>query len=146
MKIAFFLVQRRRGFDIVSIRIFVDWRHTGGSGFFTPGGKVCLLPTSASGWVLRHWWLPQPPRRKEKWQSKNNCHRPKGCVLTKFHLVANGKEFLWTKIVLTYCEKKNCFSDQEKRLKFEAEDWEFAKFLRSLEQFILTVNGQNNFW
>ena len=85
----------------------MDWRHTGRSGFFTPGGKVCLLPTSASGWVLRHWWLPQPPRRKEKWQSKNNCHRHKGCDLTKFHPVANGKEFLWTKIVLTYREKKN---------------------------------------
>ena len=89
-----FLVQRRRGFEIVSIRIFVDWRHTGRSGFFTPGGKVCLFPTSASGWVLRrHWWLPQPPRRKEKWQSKNNCHRPKGCVLKKFRPVANGKGY-----------------------------------------------------
>ena len=38
--------------------------------------------------------------------------------------------------------RKNCFSDQE----FEAEDPEFAKFLRSLEQFIQTVKGQNNFW
>jgi hypothetical protein len=51
-----------------------------------------------------------------------------------------------TKIVLTYCEKKNRFSDQEKLLKFEAEDQEFAKFLISLEQFIQTVKGQNNFW
>ena len=42
--------------------------------------------------------------------------------------------------------KKNCSSDQEKLLKFEAEGQEFAKFLRSLEQFIQTVNGQNNFW
>ena len=66
--------------------------------------------------------------------------------MTKFHLVANGKEFLWTKIVLTYCEKKICFSDQEKRLKFEAEGREFEKCLRSLEQFIQTVKGQNNFW
>ena len=31
-------------------------------------------------------------------------------------------------------------------LKFEAERREFAKFLRSLEQFIQTVKGQNNFW
>ena len=37
-------------------------------------------------------------------------------------------------------------SDQEKILKFEAEGQEFAKFLWSLEQFILTVKGQNNFW
>ena len=39
--------------------------------------------------------------------------------------------------------KKNS-SDREKLLKFEAEGREFAKFLRSLEQFFLTV-GQNNF-
>ena len=39
---------------------------------------------------------------------------------------------------------KNCSSDQEKHLKFEAEGREFAKFLRSLEQFIQIVKGQNN--
>ena len=38
--------------------------------------------------------------------------------------------------------RKNCSSDREKLLKFEAEDREFAKFLRSLEQFIQTVKGQ----
>ena len=42
--------------------------------------------------------------------------------------------------------RKNCPSDQEKLLKFEAEGREFAKILRSLEQFIQTVKGQNNFW
>ena len=42
--------------------------------------------------------------------------------------------------------RKKCFSDREKLLKIEAEDQEFAKFLRSLEQFIQTVKGQNNFW
>ena len=42
--------------------------------------------------------------------------------------------------------RKNCFSDQEKRLKFEAEGQEFANVLRSLEQFIQTVKGQNNSW
>ena len=36
---------------------------------------------------------------------------------------------------------KNCSSDWEKRLKFEAEGREFAEFLRSLEQFIQTVKG-----
>ena len=41
--------------------------------------------------------------------------------------------------------EKNCSSDLEKLLKFEAEGREFAKFLRSLEQFIQTVKGQNNF-
>ena len=31
-------------------------------------------------------------------------------------------------------------------LRFEAEGLEFAKILRTLEQFIQTVKGQNNFW
>ena len=51
-----------------------------------------------------------------------------------------------TKIVLTYCEKKNCSSDREKLLKLEAECRDFAKFLSSLEQIIQTVKAQNNFW
>ena len=42
--------------------------------------------------------------------------------------------------------RKNCSIDREKFLKFEAEGQEFAKFLRSLEQFIQTVKGQNNVW
>ena len=42
--------------------------------------------------------------------------------------------------------RKKCSSDREKLLKFEAEGREFAKCLRSLEQFIQTVKGQNNFW
>ena len=44
-----------------------------------------------------------------------------------------------------YCEK-NCSGVRERLLKFEAEGREFAKILRSLEQFIQTVKGQNNFW
>ena len=47
---------------------------------------------------------------------------------------------------LRYVYFKNCSSDREKPLKFEAEGREFAKILRSLEQFIQTVKGQNNFW
>ena len=41
--------------------------------------------------------------------------------------------------------RKTCSSDQEKLLKFEAEGREFAKVLRSLEQFIQTVKGEKNF-
>ena len=41
--------------------------------------------------------------------------------------------------------RKNCSSDLGKILKFEAEGQEFAKILRSLEQFVQTVKGQNNF-
>ena len=40
--------------------------------------------------------------------------------------------------------RKKCSSDQEKLLKFEAEGQEFAKILRSLEQFITTVKGQRS--
>ena len=32
--------------------------------------------------------------------------------------------------------RKNCSSDQEKLLKFKAEGRDFAKFLRSIEQFM----------
>ena len=42
--------------------------------------------------------------------------------------------------------RKNCSSDQEKLLKFEAESQEFSKILRSLEQFMQTLNSQNNSW
>ena len=42
--------------------------------------------------------------------------------------------------------RKKCSTDREKLLKFEAEGQEFAKCLRSLEQFIQAVKGQNNFW
>ena len=42
--------------------------------------------------------------------------------------------------------RKHCSSGRETLLKFEAEGREFARFLRSVEQFIQTVKGQNNFW
>ena len=59
------------------------------------------------------------------------------------NLIKNG--ILFPKLFLPTV-RKNCSSDREKLLKFEAEIREFAKFLRSLEQFILTVKSQNNFW
>ena len=40
---------------------------------------------------------------------------------------------------------KNCSSDQKKLLKFETEGREFAKFLRSIEQFIQTVERSEQF-
>ena len=42
--------------------------------------------------------------------------------------------------------RNNCSTDREKLLKFEVDGREFAKNLRSLEQFIQTVKGQNSFW
>ena len=41
--------------------------------------------------------------------------------------------------------RKNCYSYREKLLKFEAEGREFEIILRSQEQFIQTVKGQNKF-
>ena len=62
-----------------------------------------------------------------------------------------GKVYKWGNGILLpklfwHTVRKNCSSDLEKLLKFEAEGREFAKILRSLEQFIQTVKGQNNFW
>ena len=42
--------------------------------------------------------------------------------------------------------RKKCSSDREKLLKFKVEGREFAKILRSLEQFVQTVKDQNSFW
>ena len=42
--------------------------------------------------------------------------------------------------------EKNVSVIEKNFLEFKAEGQEFAKFLRSLEQFIQTVKGQNNFW
>ena len=41
--------------------------------------------------------------------------------------------------------RENCSRDPEKLLKFEAEGREFEIILRSQEQFIQTVKGQNKF-
>ena len=42
--------------------------------------------------------------------------------------------------------RKKCLMIEKKLLKLEAEGQEFATILRSLEQFVQTVKGQNNFW
>ena len=73
-------------------------------------------------------------------QKEINYHTRKKTILS--HKETKQWYFV-TKIVLTYCEKKNS-SDREKLLKFEVEGQEFAKFWRSLEQFIQTVKVQKN--
>ena len=42
--------------------------------------------------------------------------------------------------------RKSCSSDRKNLMKIKAEGREFAKYLRSVEQSIETVKGQNNFW
>ena len=82
---------------------------------------------------------------------KTSCKifKVNGIFLKKSRQIAVGQisgngillpKLFWTTV------RKNCSSDQEKLLKFEAESREFLEFLRSLEQFIQTVKGQNNFW
>ena len=62
-----------------------------------------------------------------------------------YHEVLLKVRYFVSKIVLTYFEKKKCSSHREKLLKFEADGRDVAKFLRSVEQLIQTVEGQNNF-
>ena len=69
--------------------------------------------------------------------------KPDYAAALQFILVRNGillPKLFWPTV------RKICSRDWEKLLKFEAEGREFAKNLRSLEQFIQTVKGQNNFW
>ena len=79
------------------------------------------------------------------------------CLITDKFLNSNYHNFRKTfsfnsNLVMVVCYqnqntvRKNCSSDRVQLLKFEAKGREFAKFLRSLEQFIQTVKGQNNFW
>ena len=62
-----------------------------------------------------------------------------------FNLVQSSNNGILLPKLFWPTERKNCFSDREKLLKFEIEGQEFAKFLQSLEQYIQTVKGQNNF-
>ena len=76
--------------------------------------------------------------------------KKKPIQLCKWHCLRRAEElrekwYFVTKIVLTYCEKKNCSCDGENVLKFKAEGREFAKFLGSLEQFIQTIFGNSAF-
>ena len=60
------------------------------------------------------------------------------CTSSKTKILNNGillPKLFWPTV------RKNCSSDREKLLKFEAEGREFSKILRSLEQFIQTVKG-----
>ena len=62
---------------------------------------------------------------------------PKVCTLGRTHSWHGIllPELFWLTV------RKNCSSDREKLLKFVAEGWEFAKILRSIEQFVRKVKG-----
>ena len=89
-------------------------------------------------------------------EKKQNLFKTSLSTLDIFSLIASGKSHKkWAKLQINGillpklfwpAVRKKCSSDREKLLKFEAEGREFAKILRSLEQFIQTVKGYNNFW
>ena len=72
-----------------------------------------------------HHWLKSFDLREKKksvlWEKKSAVCVKNGILFPKL---------FWPTV------SKNCSSDWEKLLKFEAEGREFAKILRSLEQFI----------
>ena len=65
------------------------------------------------------------------------------CKATGFILTTSGKNGILLPVLFWRTVRKNCSSGGEKLLKFEAEGREFTKILKSLEQFIQIVEGQN---
>ena len=87
------------------------------------------------------------PLHKKDWDFYTNNKNIRNSVLDlafKF-LCFNSYLTVKTKVEMVFCHQ-NCSSDREKLLKFKTESREFSKLLRSLEQFIQTLKGQNNFW
>ena len=97
-----------------------------------PDGRGCLSVTASGIWRA-NWFEAGPIDRSRGPQSPTtNWTALEACK----HAIKNGillPKLFWPTV------RKNCSSDWEKLLKFEAEGWEFAKLLRSLEQFIQTV-------
>ena len=100
----------------------------------------CKCPHSEDNFGTTQCWIGSDVHSADQYKRENIFQ----IVLVKnldinYHCILLPKLF-WPTV------RKNCSSDQEKLLKFEAEGREFAKILRSLEKFIQTVKGQNNFW
>ena len=89
--------------------------------------------------------LPNSPRVSSKFECRHSSNKKlltnSGHRLVPETVISSilFPKFFWPSV------RKNCYSDWEKNLNFEAESQEFAKLLLSLEQFIQTVKGQNNF-
>ena len=115
---------------------------------FRPSWPYSLVPYTFHTYLMqefqiiaRNGFYNSVPARTARWSS--SAFFPLFCLSKKTHHRISGiflSKLFWPTV------KKNCSSDREKLLKFEAEGREFAKFLRSLEQLIQTVKCQNNFW
>ena len=82
---------------------------------------------------------------KEQNSSKEDCDQQRVDSEPVTNNQGKGNSILLPKLFWQIV-RKNWSSDRGKLLKFEAEGREYAKFSRSLEQFIRTVKGQNNSW
>ena len=89
--------------------------------------KIGYLMTNTGYWMTNIGYL-MTKKRKEYREPVNEKN---GFLLPKL---------FWPTV------RKMVLVVEKKLLKFEAESPEFAKFLRSFEQLIQTVKGQNNFW
>jgi hypothetical protein len=94
-------------------------------------------------WKINYLLLSNQPSFRET--LVDTCNTISGAFdnIQKYWVIKNGillPKLFWPTV------RKHCSSNRETFLKIEAEGWEFAKFLRSLEQFVQTVKCQNNFW
>ena len=82
----------------------------------------------------------------EAWRRKLPCTwKPKFELLNMYCTTLQW--YFVSKLVLTFCEKKIVFSDWEQLLELEAEDREFAKFLKSLNRTIYSDSESlKQFW
>ena len=85
------------------------------------------------------FYVPYQNDRTQRMNSKSKK------MLEKYFLFLRIYGILFTKLFWPTV-KKICSSEQQIFLKFDTEGREFAKFLRSLDQFFRKVKGENNFW
>ena len=93
-----------------------------------------------TNWSLNHTKKLTPHLSWHSWRQCRKCCQFVAKTSWLFQLTPARYWYFVTKIVLTHCTVwRNCSSDWEKLLKFEAQGGELANFLRSLEQFIQAV-------
>ena len=92
---------------------------------------IYVISNVISSFMNRYYWLPV---HIISCLAKSLCQTL--CCNLKLSIGLSVKEDIDILLPKLFCPlvRKNCSSDREKLLKFEAEGWKFAKFLRSLQQ------------
>ena len=115
--------------------------------------KYLILGLHCSWWRWRRIWFCFTWTKFCYKKISNDFETSQICgqIIGSFWIISSKLSYLLRNgILFPNCShllwKKNCSCDWETLLKFEAEDQELAKLLRSLEQYIRTVKGQYNFW